>query len=157
MLSVGIVSIVATMFIFLKESISASDRIETENTKVMIQSESIYGTTSGEWTFGSVSISVSRLPNIGETAVVTVTNNDLTFERYVKNSVELCIHLPTNLEFVDLESTLSYVGTSYITTVDIVGKDSVSLSATIRAIGEGNTMIIGSSGDVATTQKLSEW
>ena len=152
------VTILATTVIFLEETISVSDEMETSNTETVIQSEPIYGTSpSGEPHFGDVTISISHLPNIGETAVVTVTNNDLKLERGLgKNLVELRIHLPSNLEFVDLEPTSTYVGTkydgsSYVTAVDITGKDSISLSATIRVVGEGNAKIIVSSGNVMNT------
>ena len=141
----------ATTFIFLEETISVSDRAEAENIEIVTQSEPIYGTDpSGEPSFGNVTVSISNLPNIGETAVVTVTNNDLRLE---ENPTELRIYLTSNLEFVDFEPTSIYHNgkISYVTTVDNTGKESVSFSATIRAIEEGNARIHGSSGIALNT------
>ena len=106
----------------------------------------IYGTfPQGEPHWGDVTISISKLPNLGETAVVTVTNNELVRGQPPgRDTAPLSISLSPQFEFVDLEPTRTGDDyTVYEIEMDIIDKESISFSATIKAIGEGNGRITG--------------
>ena len=101
--------------------------------------------------YGDISISISKLPNLGETVVVTVTNGDIKSEqRQGLDTVILSLSLSSQFEFVDLEPTRTYSSgsgnyTVYEIQMDIINKDSISFSTTIKAIGEGNGRVRGGS------------
>ncbi len=95
--------------------------------------------------FGDMSISISKLPNLGETAIVTVTNGDIEREqRLGLDTVSIGISISNQFEFVDLEPThTNERDATYRIEMNISDKDSVSFSATIKAIGKGNGRVTG--------------
>lgn len=109
----------------------------------------IYGISQfsdGEPRWGNISITISELPNYGETVVVTVTDQ-IGRLHPTGDTALIGISLTSQFEFVDLEPTYdSGTRTSYYIEMDITDKDSISFSATIKVIGEGNGMIKGSGG-----------
>jgi len=96
---------------------------------------------------GYVSIVISKLPNYGETAFVTVTVDDRRQQNWSgSDTVLIGISLTSQFEFVDLEPTYdSESSSSYYIEMDAIDKDSISFSAIIKVIGEGNGMISGHS------------
>jgi len=129
------------------------DLRRTGNTDAMIDeilkqivNTPIYGTIpEGEPKFGDISISISKLPNLGETAVVTVADGELERgQPKGRDTAPLSISISPQFEFVDLEPTRTGNGyTIYEIEIDIIDKESISFSATIKAIGEGNGRITG--------------
>lgn len=111
--------------------------------------KSIIGTVSStEPSIGNLTLSISKLPNIGETAVITITTtatNGISYNGvYPAGSSHLVyIVLSPHFEFVDVDPFFINTNPIYKTNVTADGSDTISFSTTIRAISEGNAQIFG--------------
>ncbi len=167
------VTITASTIVFLEESISVSDRVETENTIVStiqydfplhgesqnIGAPSIYG--------GKLDFTISNLPKVGETAEIkmnyTQGNNvilQVLAEQYAIDGVPeqfyRSISISDNFEFVGQDNVITSEFENRVYQIIRIPIDTsnpdenISLSATIRAVSEGMGNIAGGGAITST-------
>ena len=139
--------ITAITVIALEESISVSDRVETESIPVTSNNEPITSSSSSYIGIGVLTLTLSNLPTLGETAeVVLVVNNTSgsTAPAFFVTGMSLSDHFevlnpPSNIQLSDYGGFFIKEPMPH----DLQPNETLTMNWTIRAVKEGEAEIYG--------------
>ena len=153
--------ITVTAVIALEESISVSDRVETEGIPVTSNNEPITSSSSIDtiWS-GDLTLTLSNLPALGETAEVVLVVNNTSGSTLPASYFATVMSLSEHFEVLNPPSNiqLSDNGGFFITepmSHDIQPNEILTMNWTIRAVEEGEAEILNRDiGDSFTIIRL---
>ena len=144
---IALAIITTTTVVALEESISVSDSVETEGIPVTSNNEPTTSFSSYDILFGDLTLTLSNLPALGETAEVVVVLYN-TFGSPVPASVFTGISLSEHFEILNPPSNIQSFdhGGFFIKGPmphDLYPNEILTMSWTIRAVKEGEAVIFG--------------
>ena len=144
---IALAIITVTAVIALEESISVSDRVETESIPVTSNNEPTTSSSSSYIGIGVLTLTLSNLPTLGETAeVVLVVNNTSgsTAPAFFVTGMSLSDHFevlnpPSNIQLSDYGGFFIKEPMPH----DLQPNETLTMNWTIRAVKEGEAEIYG--------------